>query len=338
MSTVADRAGSRRPAPALLLLLAVCALLFVAALCVGPVPTAPLALPRLLWGDPGDPLSVIVRELRLPRALLAVLVGASLGLSGAALQGLLRNPLAEPGLLGISGCAALCAVLVFYSGLAGHDAWVLPAAGMVGAGGAVLGLYALAGRQASMLTLILAGVALNSLAAALTTLVLNLTPNPFAAYEIFFWLMGSLANRSFEHLWLILPFVTLGAALLLASARGLDALALGEDVAHSLGTDLGALRRRVILGSALAVGSSVAVTGVIGFVGLVVPHLVRPLVGHRPGAVLVLSAVAGAALTLAADLGTRFPLLNGELRLGVVTALLGAPFFIHLVLRSRLPT
>ncbi|MGE0485403.1 MAG: FecCD family ABC transporter permease [Gammaproteobacteria bacterium] len=316
-------------------LLVVCVLLFVVALCVGPVPTAPAALPRLLWGDPGDPLAVIVRELRLPRALLAVLVGASLGMSGAALQGLLRNPLAEPGLLGISGCAALCAVLVFYGGYAAHDGWVLPLAGMIGAGMAVLGLYALAGRRASMLTLILAGVALNSLAAALTTLVLNLTPNPFAAYEIFFWLMGSLANRSFEHVWLVLPFVLVGGALLLASARGLDALALGEDVARSLGTDLDVLRRRVILGSALTVGSCVAVSGVIGFVGLVVPHLVRPLVGHRPGALLGVSAVGGAALTLAADLGTRFPLLNGELRLGVVTALIGAPFFIHLVLRSR---
>ena len=313
------------------------ALLFVAALCVGPVPVSPFDLPRLLGSAASDPLALIVQQIRLPRALLAVLVGASLGLSGAALQGLTRNPLAEPGIIGISGCAALCAVIAFYSGLAAVAVWVLPAASMLDALGAVAGLYALAGARASMVKLILAGVALNSLAAAVTTLVLNLTPNPFAAYEVFFWLMGSLANRSFEHVWMVLPFVVIGGALLLASARSLDALALGEDVARSLGVDLVRTRRGVIIGSALAVGSVVAVSGVIGFVGLVVPHLLRPLVGYRSGALLGLSACGGAALTLAADLGTRFVLPSGELRLGVVTALIGAPFFIHLVIRERHP-
>lgn len=316
-------------------LLGLCAVLFVAALCVGPVPVSPFDLPRLLGSAASDPLALIVQEIRLPRALLAVLVGASLGLSGAALQGLTRNPLAEPGIIGISGCAALCAVLAFYSGVAAMTIWALPAAGMLGALAAVAGLYALAGARASMVKLVLAGVALNSLAGALTTLVLNLTPNPFAAYEVFFWLMGSLANRSFEHVWMVLPFVVVGGTLLLRSARGLDALALGEDVARSLGVDLAGMRRGVIVGSALAVGSVVAVSGVIGFVGLVVPHLLRPVVGYRAGTLLGVSACGGAALTLAADLGTRFVLASGELRLGVVTALIGAPFFIHLVVRER---
>ncbi|MEX2481031.1 MAG: iron ABC transporter permease [Gammaproteobacteria bacterium] len=318
-------------------LVLLCLVLFVAALCVGPVPLSPFDLPHLLYARDTEALGLIIYEIRLPRAVLATLVGASLGLSGAALQGLTRNPLAEPGIIGISGCAALCAVIAFYTGFAALNIWTLPAAGMLGALGAVAGLYLLAGSRARIVTLILAGVALNSLAGALTTLVLNLTPNPFAAYEIFFWLMGSLANRSFDHVWMVLPFVSLGGVLLLASGRGLDALSLGDDVALSLGVDLRRLRAYVIVGSALAVGSVVAVSGVIGFVGLVVPHILRPLVHHRPGALLGISALGGAALTLAADLGTRFALSNGELRLGVVTALIGAPFFMHLVVRNRSP-
>ena len=296
---------------------------------------APGEVLSALRSDADSPFALIVREIRLPRALLAILVGASLGLAGAALQGLTRNPLAEPGIIGISGCAALAAVLAFYTGLAAHAVWLLPMAGMLGALAAVGALHALAGRRAGVVKLILAGVALNSLAAALTTLVLNLSPNPFAAYEIFTWLMGSLANRSFDHVWLALPCVLAGAALLLRTAAGLDALALGEDVGASLGIDLARLRRQVILGSALTVGSVVAVSGVIGFVGLVVPHVLRPWVGHRPGALLGASALGGAALTLAADLGARLVLPHGELHLGVVTALVGAPFFLHLVLRER---
>ncbi|MEQ8234120.1 MAG: iron ABC transporter permease [Gammaproteobacteria bacterium] len=329
------RALARYAQATSLLLVLACGLLFIAALCLGPVPLDPRSLPQLLAAGSEQPLAIVVREIRLPRALLAVLVGASLGLAGAALQGLLRNPLAEPGIVGVSGLAALAAVLCFYTGLAGVAMWVLPLSGMLGALGAVAALALLAGRHASIHTLILAGVAINSLAGALTTLVLNLTPNPFAAYEIFFWLLGSLANRSFEHVWLVLPFTLAGWALLLGTARGLDALSLGEDTAASLGVDLARLRRRVVLGTALAVGSAVAVTGVVGFVGLVVPHLLRPLVGHRPGALLGTSALGGAALTLAADLGTRVPLPQGELKLGVVTALIGAPFFLHLVLRGR---
>ena len=317
------------------LLTALTALLFLASLCIGPLLISPLTVLRHLAPSDDSMLALIVRDIRLPRALLAVLVGASLGSAGAALQGLLRTPLSEPGIIGISGGAALGAVSAFYSGIAASALWVLPASGMLGALLAVAALHALAGRGADILTVILAGVAINSLSGALTTLILNLSPNPFAAYEIYFWLLGSLANRSFEHVLLALPFMLAGGALLLMTRRALDVLALGEDSAASLGIALNRTRAQVIAGSALAVGAAVSISGVIGFVGLVVPHVLRPWVGYRPGALLVPSALGGAALTLAADLGTRLPLAGGELKLGVVTALIGAPFFLRLVLQSR---
>ena len=316
-------------------LIALTVVLFIASLCVGSVFISPEQLLPHLVADKTHTMHLIVREIRLPRALLAILVGGSLGLAGAALQGLLRNPLAEPGIIGVSGCAALGAVLAFYVGAAGAAHWTLPLSGIAGALLSVVAIYLLAGRNAGILTIILAGVAINSLAGALTALILSLSPNPFATYEIFFWLLGSLSNRSFEHVLLILPFILAGCLMLITTGRALDALSLGEDTAVSLGVNLGHTRTRIIVGAAFAVGSSVAVTGIVGFIGLVVPHLLRPLVGHRPGALLGVSAVGGAALTLAADIGTRIPVVTGELRLGVVTALVGAPFFLHLVLKSR---
>lgn len=325
-------AATRRP---LVVLLLITAVLFVASLCIGPLAITPLAVFRHLYASDDSMLGLIVRDIRLPRALLAVLVGASLGSAGAALQGLLRNPLSEPGIIGISGGAALGAVAAFYSGIVGGAFWILPASGMLGALVAVSLIQLLAGRGADILTVILAGVAINSLCGALTTLILNLSPNPFAAYEIYFWLMGSLANRSLDHVRLALPFMGLGWALLFSTRRALDVLALGEDTAASLGINLTRTRAQVVAGSALAVGAAVSISGVIGFVGLVVPHVLRPWFGHRPGALLVPSALGGAALTLAADLGTRLPLAGGELKLGVVTALIGAPFFLRLVLQSR---
>ncbi len=196
-------------------------------------------------------------------------------------------------------------------------------------------IYALAGRNSSVLTLILAGVAVNSFAGALTALALNLAPSPYAVLEIVFWLLGSLADRSMDHVALAAPLMAAGWALLLVGGRGLDALTLGEDTAESLGVDLGRLRVLVVLGTALAVGAAVSVSGVIGFVGLVVPHLLRPLVGHRPSRLLAASALGGAALVLAADVAVRILFPVPELKLGVLTALIGAPFFFALVLRSR---
>ena len=317
------------------LLLTTTAVLFAASLLVGPVPIAAADAWFALVDPDASPIATVVREIRLPRAILATIIGASLAMSGAALQALVRNPLAEPGIIGVSAASALGAVIVFYTGLAAVHPLALPAGGITGGLLSVIALFALAGRGIGTLTLILAGVAINSLAGAMTALVLNLSPNPFAAYEIFFWLMGSLANRSFDHVWIVVPFSLFGWLLLLGAARPLDTFVLGEEDASSLGVSVGRTRWLVVLGSALAVGAGVAVAGIIGFVGLVVPHLLRPLVGYRPAALLPLSGLGGAALTLAADISSRTTVGSTELKLGVVTALIGAPFFLYLVMKTR---
>jgi iron complex transport system permease protein len=279
--------------------------------------------------------TVVLTQLRIPRTLLAMLVGASLGLSGAAMQGLLRNPLAEPGIIGVSGCAALGAVLVFYSGLALVMPMALPLGGIAGAVIAVVLLYLLAGSKSGTLAIILAGVAISAFAGALTSLVLNLSSSPFAFLEIIFWQMGSLADRSMDHVALSLPLMLVGWWMILSTARGLDALSLGEETAVSLGVNLNRVRFFVIGGTALAVGSAVAVSGVIGFVGLVVPHLLRPVVGYHPGRLLPVSAIGGAVLVLAADITVRVIPTGTELKIGVLTAIVGAPFFLYLVRRLR---
>ena len=309
-------------------LTALALLLATASLCWDP-----LALVAL-WQRAPDVARAILIELRLPRALLALAIGASLGLTGAAMQGLLRNPLASPDVLGPSTGAALGAVLTAYTlGIGGTLAM---AAGGIGGALVALGLLLLLSRGgAATATLLLAGVAISALGGALTNLALSLAPSPFALYDVLFWLLGSLADRSLIHVAVALPPMLLGAALVLSGARGLDALALGEDVAASLGFDIDRLRRRIVVGTALAVGAGVAVAGSIGFIGLVVPHLVRPYVGGRPGAALVPSALAGAALLCAADLVVRLPVAGHDLKLGVVTALIGAPFFLWLIIRQR---
>ena len=341
-ATTTGQARSPRAMPSLGWLLTGLALLvlvlFVVSLAVGraPLPVRQ-ALDDVLHGRT-TLASLVLLEIRLPRALLGLLVGMSLGLAGAAMQGLLRNPLAEPGVVGVSGCAAFGAVLAFYTGLSVTVPLALPLGGIAGALLAVALLALLTGRQASTLTLILAGVALNSLAGALTALALNLAPNPYAAVEIIFWLMGSLADRSLHHVLLVLPLMLGGWGLLLRTAQALDGLTLGEDTARSLGVRLGRLQLQLVVGTALAVGSAVAVTGTIGFVGLVVPHLLRPLVGYRPSRLLLTSALGGAALILAADIAVRLLAVGPELKLGVVTALLGAPFFLALLHRLRRET
>lgn len=316
------------------LALLVC-VLFAASLAAGPTPISlPLAITDWWQGGEGA-AAMIFAEIRLPRSLLALFIGAVLGLSGAALQGLLRNPLAEPALIGVSSSAGLGAVIAFYSGAALTWPPALPAGGIAGALVAVALVYALAGRTAGMLTLILAGTAISSLATALTSLALSLSPNPFALSEIVFWMLGSLADRSMNHLLIALPFMAVGAVALLSVGRGLDALTLGEATARSMGFSVGWLAALVIGGTALAVGAAVAVAGSIGFIGLIVPHLLRPLAGHQPSRLLPLSALGGAALLLAADTAVRLVGTGAELKLGVVTALLGAPFFLVLVLRTR---
>lgn len=283
-----------------------------------------------------DTAWLIVQDIRLPRLLLGLLVGATLGLAGAVLQGLLRNPLADPSVIGVSSGAAFGAVCVFYFGFMQYGQFMLPLGGMLGAVLSLAALYVLAGRNPDVTTLILAGVAINSFTAAMTALALNLAPNPYAAMEILFWLMGSLADRSLQDLYWIAPFILLGWVLLLNVARALDSLSLGEEVATSLGFNMGWIKVQIMLGTALCVGAAVALSGNIGFVGLIIPHLCRPLVAHQPSRLLVVSALAGALLLLAADLVVRLISLDsGELKLGVVTALLGAPFFLWLIIKRR---
>lgn len=279
--------------------------------------------------------ALILQQLRIPRALLGMLVGFSLGISGAAMQGMLRNPLADPGITGVTSAAGFGAVVVFYFGLTWLTPLAMPLGGVAGAIVATFLLYGVAGSGASTTTLILAGVAISSFFSALTTLALNLAPNPFAITEIVFWLLGSLADRGLQYVWLVAPMMGLGWLLLLASGPALDGLALGEDTARSLGFNLARLRLQLIAGTALAVGSAVAAAGSIAFVGLVVPHLMRPLVANRPSRVLLLGGLGGATLTLIADTAVRLLPIRPELKLGVVTALIGAPFLFHLIWRLR---
>ncbi|MBV50694.1 FecCD family ABC transporter permease [Sulfitobacter sp.] len=318
-----------------LTLWAIVAALFTVSLLIGPAEaTIGHSLRALVAGD-GGPMTVVMREIRLPRALLAVLIGGSLGLAGAAMQGYLRNPLADPGLIGVSGSAALGAVISIQTGLAAAFFLALPLMALVGALTGVLLVLLLAGPRGSSLALILAGIAISAFAGALTSLVLNLSPNPYAASEIVFWMMGSLADRSMLHVWISLPLIVLGAGLLATLSRGLDALTLGEDAAEAMGVNLTRLRLSVILGTAAVVGASTAVAGAIGFVGLVMPHLLRGFVQARPGALLWASTLGGAGMILAADILVRVVIPERDLKLGVVTALVGAPLFLHLIYRTR---
>ena len=319
----------------LLLLGLLVAALFVASLLIGPASIGVGESIKALLTGQGDVIVLVMREIRLPRAILALLIGASLGLSGAALQGYLRNPLAEPGLLGVSSSASLGAVIAIYTGFSQVFPLALPLLALIGAFISVFLVKTLAGRHAGTLTVILAGVAVTSLAGALTALALNLSPNPFAAMEIVFWMLGSLADRSMTHVWLAAPFILIGWVMLLALGRALDSLTLGADAAASMGVNLSRVQMLAVLGTAACVGASTAVAGAIGFVGLVVPHLLRPLVGARPSRLLIASGFGGAALLLAADVFVRILMPGRELKLGVLTAIIGAPFFLGLVFKYR---
>ena len=290
-------------------------------------------VPLHAWtGD--DPRAIIIMELRLPRTVLALTVGAALGLSGAVMQGYLRNPPADPGLFGVSSGAALGAVVSLYFGYAAQ-AWLLPGFALAGAGATMALLALIAGRSGSLILFTLAGLILTSIAGSLTALVITLAPSPYVASQIVTWLMGALTDRSWDDVRIALPLVLAGTAVLATTARWLDALTLGEAAARSLGADLGRLQTLVIVGTALTVGASVASAGVIGFVGLIVPHLVRPLVGARPSAILLPSALGGALLVTVADSLVRLAPTASELRLGIAMSMLGGPFFLYLLVRMR---
>lgn len=318
-----------------LALAAVVLVLFVGSLAIGPVKLSPLAVAEALVGQGSETARIIVQEIRLPRAILSVAIGGVLGLSGAALQGLLRNPLASPALFGAPQAAAFGAVLAISLGLVNVLSFALPIAAILGAFLSVFVLLAVAGRNANLLLLILAGLALSSLAGAGTSLAMNLAPNPFAVLEISFWLLGSLEDRSFRHVALALPFIVVGATLLMAQRQKFRVLALGEETAQSLGVDVERLRLLVVVGVALGVGGAVAVAGTIGFIGLVAPHLMRPLVGWDPAKLMVPSALAGAGLLTAADIAVRLIPAATDVKVGVLTAIIGVPFFLWLIVRER---
>jgi iron complex transport system permease protein len=310
-------------------------LLLVGSLFIGTNPIPILEAFQDTFRDDPSVLALILTEVRLPRALIAAIAGASLGLCGAVLQGLLRNPLASPGLIGSASGASFGAVAVLYFGINISFWAALPVGGMLGSLVAMLLVYLLAGRDASIVTLVLAGVAINSLALALISLLLNLAPSPYAVREIVMWMLGSVANHSMDDFWIMLPGTLLGWALVLGNGRALDALTLGEDTAKSMGVNIVRLRWQLFLAVALAVGSAVAITGAIGFVGLVIPHLLRPLVGYLPGRLLPVSALGGAIMLLLADMVVRLFPVGTEIKVGVLTALVGAPFFLYLILKTR---
>lgn len=284
-------------------------------------------------GHPGDQL--VLWEIRLPRALCAAFVGAALGASGAALQGLLRNPLAEPGVLGVSASAALGAMLALYFGLVSYTLWAVPLAAI---GGALLAtsLIAVAAlRTSSVVTLILIGVGLSSFAGALISLLINFSHTPFTLADMLNWMLGTVANRSLADLGFSLPFLLAGTGLLFVARPGLSALVLGEESAQALGVDLLRQRLLVVLGAGLATGAAVALAGSIGFVGIVAPHLVRPWVRHDPASTLLPAALLGALLLVLADIGVRVLPTGTELKLGVVAALIGAPVFVRIATRRQ---
>ena len=284
-------------------------------------------------GEVSDQL--VVWQIRLPRALAAFLTGAALGISGAALQGLLRNPLAEPGVLGVSASASLFATVSLYYGLAAVSPWILPLAAIAGALAATALIALAAIRTRSVVTLILIGVGISSFAGAAMSLLMNLAPTPFTLSDMINWMLGSVANRSFSEIGFALPFLAGGAAILLTSRRGLSALTLGEEAASGVGLNLRNQRILTVLGAGLATGGSVALAGAIGFVGIVAPHIIRPFVSHDPARSLVPSALLAGLILVLADIGVRLLPTTNELKLGVVAALIGAPAFVWIAMRRR---
>ncbi len=300
---------------------------------VGQAAIPPAQALAALFGD--GPLSVIVREIRLPRALAAWCAGAALGASGAALQAMLRNPLADPGVLGVSSMAALGAVIAIYFNLAAAAFWMTPIAAIAAAAAATGILYFLGAGRLSATRLILVGVGLSSFSGAMIALVMNLAPNPFVLSDLVNWLFGAVTNRSFADLALTAPFMAAGLAAALVAAPGLSALSLGEETAASLGADIIRTRTLAISGAALMTGGAVALAGAIGFVGIVAPHLARPLVGHDPGRAIIPAALIGGAMLAVADLVIRVLPFDQELKLGVAAALIGAPVFIWIAAHTR---
>lgn len=324
-----------KPALLIILLSILLLVLAFASLFIGAADIPPGDILAAFLGRADNSTEIIILELRLPRVILGMMAGASLGLSGAALQGLLRNPLADPGVIGISATAGLGAVIAIYFGLSAAFPLSIQISAMTGALLATLILAFIARRDSSILTLILAGIGISSLATAAMSLAMNFAPNPMSLQDMIMWLLGSLENRTVGDIMLAGPFIVGGWLIMSGTGQGLNASSLGEEVAQTLGINLNKLRLKVVIGSAVSVGATVSVCGAIGFVGLVVPHMVRSLIGHAPGRLLLPSALMGAILLTLADLITRIPLGHGQLRLGVVTAFAGSPMFLYIIYKTR---
>jgi iron complex transport system permease protein len=280
--------------------------------------------------------SVIVWMIRVPRVIVAAFVGAGLATAGVLMQGLFRNALAEPNVVGVGSGAVLGAVSVFISGVAARSVVALPLAAFCGALAALTVVYGLATRNGvtPVSTLLLSGIALAALLTAVSSLLISLSVvNWQVAQEIVFWMMGGLDSRSWTHVWISAPFITLSIAVGIWYAPDLDLLIEGEASAAALGVEVETTKRVLLVTAALLTGSCVAVAGTISFVGLIVPHVVRLFVGPRHRSLLPASALAGAAFLIFCDLIARTIHPPAEIRLGIITALFGAPFFVFLLLR-----
>jgi iron complex transport system permease protein len=302
---------------------------------IGTTPLGPGELLAALFGGGEAASRLVVWEIRLPRAACAFAVGLALGISGAALQGLLRNPLAEPGVLGVSATASLFATATIAFGVAAANPFVLPLAAILGAALSTGAISLAARRTRSVVTLILIGVGIASFAGALMSLLLNLAPHPFSLADMIAWSLGSVANRSWRDLAFAAPFMVAGLGILLASRRGLSVLPLGEEAAAGAGLDLARQRLLVVLGTGLATGAAVSLAGAIGFIGIVAPHLVRPLTAHDPARSLLPAGVLAGLILVLADIGVRLLPTTNELKLGVVAALFGAPAFVAIAASRR---
>ena len=317
-----------RNLPLLLGLVAASLVTVIAALFIGSTPLGFTRTMLALFGSGALGDQIVIWEIRFPRALCAFLVGAALGVSGAALQGLLRNPLAEPGVLGVSATAALFATVTLYFGFSALSGFILPLAAVFGAMIATSMLSLVAMRVSSVVTLILIGVGISSFAGALMALMMNFAPNPFSLADMINWMMGTVANRSFTDILLAAPFLVIGSIILLVSGKDLSAFTLGEEAAAGIGVNLQRVRLSIVIGSGICTGAAVSIAGAVGFVGIVAPHLIRPHVQHEPAATLVPSALLGGVMLVLADIFIRIVPTNTELKLGVVAALLGAPVFV----------
>lgn len=296
--------------------------------------SAPLGLKQILLalvGQGAAPDQVVVWEIRLPRAMAALLVGMALGASGVVLQTLLQNPLSEPGVLGISSTASLVAVTTLYYGLAAQSGYLLALASIAGALLATFVMLWVGRRAQSVITIILVGVGLSSFAGGLMALLMSLAPHPFVLADMVNWTLGSVAHTSLLDIAIALPFMLIGWLLLLANRQSLPALNLGEEGALAVGLNLASLQHRVILGVGLLSGAAVATAGTLGFIGVVAPHIIRPFVHYDPARTLIPAALLGGLLVLSADILIRLLPTESELKLGVVAALFGAPVFVYII-------